>query len=375
MAAIERALESLANRGESRGADKLIARLEAELQAAPPRPITRQRERRPVGWKWGPVFAVATALVIGIVIVLGALLVRLLVDDETTPPATVPTTVVRSTEPPSPEALFDGMAGLQGNDVGVFEGGAFVPLTSVETGVTTVLGDLAGGAVFQSNDAAVLLAAPDDAVTTLLRADPGERVSLEDVAVIDGERIAVVLRSDLEDPGGGFAVLAVSLASGDVRELMELAGPDSVDRVTIGGDVFLITYADGDATRFEFRSASGSVLADTINPRPAPSSSLVSQGVLSADGTTMVYIDRALEDAGGGLADFVTFDLVAGVELQRLPLANLQDRIIEFDGDRLLIARRSSTAEEPTVIVGLHLSEGARLTSEGSFSIELLSPR
>lgn len=379
MEVVERTLESLATRGTPRGAEALIERLEAELQAAPIRPIAPYSGvRRPIGWKRGSVVAAATAAVIVAAIVLGALLVRSL-DDDKTPPATVTTTLGSDLEPPGPEDLFEGMAVLQGNDIGIYEGGSFTSLASEEWGVTTVLGDLAGGAVYQNDDMSVLLFAGDadgGNSTVLLEAGPGERLSLEDTALIDGERVAVALRFETDAGGERVTLITVGLATGEVADVVELGdGAVLVDRVTYGGGRYLITHVDGDETRFEFRDANGSVVEDAANPRPMPSSSMVSQGVISRDGTTMVYIDRATGDAGGGLADVVTFDLVAGVELSRLEVASPGDRIIEFEGDRLLIARRRTVPGEPPVIVGLHLTEGARMTSDGSFSIELLSPR
>ena len=92
--------------------------------------------------------------------------------------------------------------------------------------------------------------------------------------------------------------------------------------------------------------------------------------MLAEDGAIMIFIERQSADAGGGLADVVTFDLERGVEVTRTHIANFGDRIIAFDGDRVIIARQRANPELPPIMVALHLGQGATLTSDGGFSVE-----
>ena len=81
----------------------------------------------------------------------------------------------------------------------------------------------------------------------------------------------------------------------------------------------------------------------------------------------MVYIERQAADIDGGLADLITFDLNSGVELSRDRIANFGDRIVAFDGPRVVITRQRANPELPPITVALHLREGAILSSQGTF--------
>ena len=61
----------------------------------------------------------------------------------------------------------------------------------------------------------------------------------------------------------------------------------------------------------------------------------------------MVYIERQAADIDGGLADLITFDLNSGVELSRDRIANFGDRIVAFDGPRVVITRQRANPELP----------------------------
>ena len=375
MPVLERALESMATKGSARGADVLIERLELELSS--PDPIRRLRAvrtgaRGPLAWRKGLVIALATSAVVLVAVAVGSLLAGLI--GASSPDIATPvTTQAPSDESLVPDLLFDGMVLRDGDVIGIFQDGGFVPLVQGECCVDVALSDLAGGVVFQRDENAVLWAPTDgDAGTAnrviLVEAQTTERVSLQGVAVIGGEPTVVFVRFEPAGDGEQATLATVGLVSGVIADVVVLSeGAVVVDRVSYAGGRYLVSIGDGDGTRFEFREDSGAVVDVAGNPWPMPTDTLVGQGVLTNDGRVMIFIERLAEDAGGGLADLVTFDLERGVELSRDHIANFGDRIVAFDGERVIIARQRANPELPSLMVGLHLSEGATL-SEGRFS-------
>ena len=82
------------------------------------------------------------------------------------------------------------------------------------------------------------------------------------------------------------------------------------------------------------------------------------QAVLTPNGSQMIYIERQAEDAGGGRADLVTWDTQTGTELGRYRFSDLGDRIVSFDGERVVIARQMADATAPRTVVVFHLETG-----------------
>ncbi len=375
MSALEQGLEYLATRGSERGAAVLVDRLERELSspdAAPGPGMVSRPARRPLGWRPGLAIALAASVIVLLVAAL-SLIVSNLVRD---PSPDVVTPSVTTTIPPddalSP-SIFDGVV-LAGTDsIGVVGGGDEDSLVTDECCVITAIGDLAGGVVYQRDETAILWvtaagAGPEGPIV-VAQAAAEERISLQGVASIGGEATLVVLRFSTTGDGDEVAILEnVGLESGLSIEVVVLGGGGrEVDRVSFGGGRYLISIRDGDGTWFEFRDESGAEIDVAANPRATPADTLVGQGVLREDGSAMIYIERQPEDAGGGLADMVTLDLERGVELSRDHIANFGDRIVAFDGDRVVIARQRANPELPPVMVAVHLREGATL-SDGSFT-------
>ncbi len=375
MPVLERALDSMATRGSARGADVLIERLELELSSPDPIPrlrAVRTGARGPLAWRKGLTIALATSAVVLVAVAVGSLLARLI--GASSPDVSTPvTTQSPSDESLAPELLFDGMVMRDGDVIGIFQDGGFVPLVQGECCVDVALSDLAGGVVFQRDENTVLWAASEGdagigSPVIVVEAQTAERVSLEGVAVIGGEPTVVFIRFEPAGDGEQATLTTVGLVSGTVAEVEVLGeGAVVVDRVSYAGGRYLVSIADGAGTRFELRDESGAVVALAGNPRPLPTATLVGQGVLRDDGRVMIFIERLAEDAGGGLADLVTFDLERGVELSRDHIANFGDRIVAFDGERVMIARQQANPDLSPIMVGLHLSEGVTL-SEGGFS-------
>jgi hypothetical protein len=267
----------------------------------------------------------------------------------------------------------------EGEVTGIFQGGGLVPLVEGECCIRGAVSDLGTGVVFQRDEDAVLWAkgvagSSGRLAVTIFESGAGERITLEGVAVIGGEPTAIVVRFEATAEGARAQLTAVGLVSGDQTDVFVLGDGDVIaDRVSFGGDTYLVSLSDADGTWFEFRDEVGAVVSVPSNPRPVPAGTLVSQGVLSRDGEVMVFIERQPADVAGGPADLVTFDLERGVELTRHNLANFGDRIIAFDGDRVIIDRQQSNPELPPIMVAVHLSEGAVYTSQGSFSVGSLS--
>jgi hypothetical protein len=268
----------------------------------------------------------------------------------------------------------------EGEVTGIFQGGGgLVPLVEGECCIRGAVSDLGTGVVFQRDEVAVLWAkgvagSSDRIPVTIFESGAGERITLEGVAVVAGEPTAIVVRFEPTAEGDRATLTTVGLVSGDQTDVFVLGDGDAIaDRVSFGGDTYLVSLSDADATWFEFRDEVGAVVSVPTNPRPVPGGTLVSEGVLSRDGAAMVFIERQPVNAGGGLADLVTFDLELGVELARHNIVNFGDRIIVFDGDRVIIDRQQSNPELPPIMVAVHLGEGAIYTSQGSFSVGSLS--
>jgi hypothetical protein len=271
------------------------------------------------------------------------------------------------------------MAVRDGDVTGIFQDGELVPLVEGECCARGAVSDLGTGVVFQRDENAVLWAkgvvgSSDRIPVTIFESGAADRVTLQGVTVIGGEPTAVVVRFEATAEGDRATLTTVGLVSGDQTDVFAIGDRDvTIDRVSYGGDTYLVSLSDADGTWFEFRDEVGAVVTVPSNPRPMPAGTLVSQGVLSRDGAVMVFIERQPVNAGGGLADLVTFDLELGVELTRHNIVNFGDRIIVFDGDRVIIDRQRSNPELPPIMVGVHLGEGAIYTSQGSFSVGSLS--
>jgi hypothetical protein len=269
----------------------------------------------------------------------------------------------------------------EGEVTGIFQSGELVPLVEGECCVSGAVSDLGTGVVFQRDEKAVLWAkgvvgSSDRIPVTIFESGAAERVTLEGVAVIGGEPTAIVARFEPTEDGDRATLATVGLVSGDQTDVFVVGEGDViVDRVSYGGDTYLVSLSNADGTWFEFRDETGAVVTVSGNPRPVPAGTLVSQGVLSRDGAAMVFLERQVADIGGGAADLVTLDLERGVELTRHNIANFGDRIVAFNGDRVIIDRQRSSPELPPIMVGLHLSEGAIYTSEGTFGVGSLSDR
>ena len=377
MPTLDRALEALAIRGESRGSEVLIERLEMQLGTPDPAPRLRAvhaAERDPVVWRRGLVIAVATSFVVLTLGAVGALVVGLVRAASREVVAPVTTTQTLPGQTPTPERLFGGMVVREGEVTGIFQNGDLVPLVEGECCVRGAVSDLGTGVVFQRDEDAVLWAkgvadSRDQIPVTIFESGPGERVTLEGVSVIGGEPTAIVVRFEATAEGDRATLTAVGLVSGNQTDVFVLDDGDVItDRASFGGDTYLVSLSDADGTWFEFRDEAGAVVTVAGNPHPVPAGTVVSQGVLSRDGEVIVFLERQPADVAGGPADLVTFDLERGVELTRHNLANFGDRIIAFDGDRVIVDRQQSNPELPAIMVAVHLGEGAIYTSQGSFS-------
>ena len=370
MATPEQVLRALADRGSPRGADLLIERLERELTG--PEPLRRMTPtRRPVGWRRGLAIAAVTSLAILAVVAITAIIAGLV--DDTTPVATTPVTTPDTAPGPEslvPADLFDGMVMREGDEVGVYRGGEFTLLLRDECCVANAMGDTAGGVVFQRSDESILWVDGEGSEpVAVVDAAGADRVSLEDVDLIDGEPTIVFLRFQ----GGGQVTLAtVGLISATASDLVVLADDQSitVGRVSYANGVFVVSLDDASGTRLEFRDATGAIVVAPTNPRPEAGDTSVSQAVFGTDGNELILIERAAADAGGGPADFVTYDLETGEELDRDRLAGLGDRVVAYDAGRVMVARPRAVPEEPPIMLGIHLREGATVSSLGGFTFQ-----
>ena len=370
MQRLDDALDSMASRGDYAGSEELIERLEQSLAydiegsgsivtPAPARPITRSDS----SWGRGVVVAAATMFTI-LGLAIGGIMVTGLFDlsgdlDVATPPTT-------SMEPsePDPSELFEGVVIAEQQTVSIVGDERTASELIVECCVSAALPDLRGGVVYQLDSDRILwsrgsgsgLETPD----LIVEVGGDETISLESASRLGGEMTAVFLRKVADR----IILSTVKLETGRFEEVAEL-GQD-VDRVSGSDSLLAVSYVDGADSWFEFRDANGENVYVPGNPRPNPADSLVSQGVLSPSGDTMAFIERGRSEVDGGLADFVVWDLEVGIEISRHRFASLGDRIVVFDGERIVVLRQSATAANPPVMVAFHLTANLTLSSTGS---------
>lgn len=271
----------------------------------------------------------------------------------------------------APPGAFDGLVlgALEG--IGVVRDGRLVPHND-QCCALTALGDGGDGVLYQRFDEPGVIwwqSAPGEAPVRLVEADLGQRVSLEDVAVIEGEVWIIDLRFEPARDGETTTLLRRNLRDGRLVEVATLEEGLAVDRVSDGASRYLVSYRVGTESWFEFLDQEGRHLEVPTNPRSSPAPSLVGQGVLDRDGQRMVYVERDPEALEGGRADLVVYDLEAGQEMSRLRVVDLGDRVVFVELPRVVISRQRANPALPPVMLAFHLESLTFLSPEGGMGV------
>jgi hypothetical protein len=244
----------------------------------------------------------------------------------------------------------------------VHPGGATVPVG--QGSLSLVLDDLRGGLVFQ------YLAPPpgvDSASVMWLQAgasqpEPfisprrGRWIELHDVAEMAGSPTVIATRWRRVRASRRFVaeLFLFDVEAGRGRVAFRLGGDRSASgRVSHGGGRFLISRGTG----FELRSVDGAPVRDASLPPPSEGD-CVGHGVLSPDGSQMVYVQHRRPICTSP-ARLVVHDLLRGEEVARAKVTRRGSlvRRVEFDGERLLVSRedtgdRGGPLRESPVLVG-----------------------
>ena len=313
---------------------------------------------------------VAFAGAAAVVLLVGAALLALRPGNptETVPPATgstlPPTTVVETTSPPAetstttiPAVTLPNLdrgtivvAQRQAGDLSA----ELVDETTVVVNAERVVGEGADG-LFAQIDNTIVWLRPNLPLVALFSVD-GETISLlrlEDASEIDGEVhvVAVV--------GGGIEeqryeeVWIHKPSTGEVRIVYRTGAYEGgITRASVQNGILAVTrHAEG-FSWFEFVDLNGQPV-DVSNPRPddAEFPVFVDQGVLSPDGTTMVYVEGdspAPPEDGNWRVDLIAWDLATGSEIRRteVELGNWYVDRMDFDGTSVVIGRTQWAGEE-----------------------------
>lgn len=369
MQRLEDALDSMASRGDYAGAEELIERLEQSLASdiegpgLVVTPVPARPTRSDSSWVRGVVVAAATMFVILGLAVGGIMVTGLFDTSGDLDVATPPTTSMELSEP-DPSELFEGVVVAEQQTVSIVGDERTSSELIVECCVSAALPDLRGGVVYQLDSDRILWSRESgnglETPALIVEAGAGETISLESASLLGGEMTVVFLR----EVADRIILSTVKLETGRFEEVAEL-GQD-VYRVSGSESLLVVSHLDGADSWFEFRDASGEIVEVPGNPRPNPADSLVTQGVLSPSGDTMVFIERSRSDVDGGLADFVVWDIEEGSEVSRHRFAGLGDRIVAFDGERIVVLRQSASPANPPIMVAFHLTANLTLSSTGS---------
>jgi hypothetical protein len=246
--------------------------------------------------------------------------------------------------------------------------------TTVVVDAERVVGDGDDG-LFAQIDNRIFWLRPGLPLVALFGID-GETIDLlrlEDAAEIDGETHAVAV------VGGGIEeqryeeVWIHQPSTGEVRIVYRTGAYEGgIRRASVQNGLLAITrHAEG-FSWFEFVDLNGQAV-DVNNPRPddAAFPIFIDQGVLSADGTTMVYIEGdspAPPEDGNWRVDLIAWDMVTGSEIRRteVELGNWYVDRLDFDGTSVVIGRTQWDGEQwvagPVLRVAAFLPEGGSIS-------------
>lgn len=355
---------------------------------------TDQRLEEIVGrrtWVRSGIVAFAGAAVV--VLLVGAALLALRPGDptETVPPATgstpPPTTVVETTEPPTtagpvetttvttaapsfslPPLERGTVVVAQSSSIG-FAAEAIDDVSVLVSNAERAVGDGDGG-LFIEVDNTIAWVRPDIPVVSLFSATDvaGDEVWLEDSAVIDGQLHVVVVASGGVEEQRYEEVWIYSPSTTTLTPVYRTGAYEGgIRRASLQNGIVAVTrHAEG-FSWFEFVDLNGQA-ADVSNPRPddAEFPVFVDQGVLSPDGTTMVYVEGdspAPPEDGNWRVDLIAWDLATGSEIRRteVELGNWYVDRIDFDGTSVVIGRAQWDGDEwvagPALLVAAFVPE------------------
>lgn len=315
-------------------------------------------------------FAGATA----VVLLIGAALLALRPGDPTAtvPPATgstlPPTTIVDTTAPPtttdplettttvpavSLPALEPGLTVIARPVGGDFSAEPIDDLT-VLVNAERAVGDGGTGLFIEAGDV-VYWARPEFPLVELFSIDDfvGDELWLEDSAAVDGvTHVVVVVAGGVEEQSYEEVWIYDPDSAASTRLFRTGAYEGGIRRASLQNDVLAVTrHAEG-FSWFEFFDAAGEPIT-VNNPRPddAEFPVFVDQGVLSPDGTTMVYIEGdspAPPEDGNWRVDLIVWNLADGVEESRIEveLGNWYVDRMDFDGTGVVLGRTQWDGEQ-----------------------------
>jgi hypothetical protein len=316
-----------------------------------------------------------------VVIAIGAVALGLRLADrdpaaptDTTTPAT-PTTVPDTTMPPTSVTTLP-----PGSLPEIGRGTVVIANPEATTGVmadgsvvigdaTLALGDGSGGVIVQRGDEILRVDATGQAATLITATDlPAElgpvTVRLEALATVAGsQQVMFIVAGGVEEQSFEEIWLHDIASGSDTSVYRTGAYEGGIRRASLRNDVLVVTRAAEGVSWFEFFNAAGDPI-DVANPHEADSPGDepvgVDQGVLSPDGSVLVYLEVPIfGDPEDGVLrnDLVVWDLVNGVEDSRLELAlgrGHADRL-DYDGRGVVLGLVQWTGFEWEQILGLRI--------------------
>ena len=263
-----------------------------------------------------------------------------------TPPSTSDAPETTTIPPVSVPALDAGMVLIAqpgGRDFSL----PAIDTDSVAVNADVAVGDRQGGLIIESGET-VSWGRPDMPMVALCSgaAFAVSEIRLEDSAVIDGEVNVIFIVAGGVEEERYEQVWSYRLSDGELAMLYETGAYEGgIRRASLQNDTLVITrHAEG-FSWFEFFTAAGDEI-EVANPKPdmAEFPVVVDHGVLSPDGTTLVYLagdSPAPPEAGNWRVDLIVFDLENGNEDRRMEieLGNWYSARMDYDGSGVVIGR------------------------------------
>jgi len=285
--------------------------------------------------------------------------------DTTAPPTTVVDTTVPPTSPPVtlPE-MGAGTVVIANPEatgaVALADGSVFID-------AAVVVGDGAGGVIVQRGDEILRIDSSGETEPLARAGDlPDElgpvTIRLEDLATVNGSTHVVFIVAGGVEEQAFEEIWLHDMASGSSTPVYRTGAYEGgIRRASLQNDVLVVTRAAEGFSWFEFFNAAGQPI-DVANPYDADSPGGepvgVDQGVLSPDGSTLLFLEVPLSgDPEDGILrnDLVIWDLVNGVEDSRMELElgrGYADRL-DYDGRGIVLGLVEWTGFEWEQIAGL----------------------
>lgn len=306
-----------------------------------------------------------------VVLIIGAAVLAFRPGSETdpAPPATGgPTTVADPTIAPTTVALTASFPELRPGMVVVADPTlsaaepidgrvewAMVDPTTVAFDVDLAVGDGDGGVFIQVGNTIGWVRRDAPAINLLSGTDLYDDevdLRLQDAALVNGEVNVIFVAAGGVDEQRYEEVWRYAVSTGAPYPLYRTeAWESTIQRVSLANNTMVLTIAEEGTTYFVVLDVAGQPI-DVEAPLQAGEGtdffSPVIQGVLSPDGTRLMYLriqNVTTAEEGYVFADAVVWDLVAGVELQRLELELREGEFapmlgrVDYDGVGMVLGR------------------------------------